>query len=125
MWDKDGGQLLSLPARLLLQAGVHVLLVIQRAGETVSMPGSSPSRYDSPCAHMVHTMPSPTVLSVAGNYCSSQHLLDHIEHQWTRSRSEVLSRKDRWKRWRSSIQRTSFPRASRHRRRCSSLLPAG
>ena len=91
LWDTDGGQLLSLPARLLLQAGVHVLLVVQRAGETVSMPGSSPSRYDSPCAHMVHTLPSPTVLSVAGNYCSSQHLLDHIEHQWKRSSSKPLA----------------------------------
>ena len=91
LWDTAGDQLLSLPARLLLQAGVHVLLAIQRAGETVSMPGSSPSRYDSPCAHMVHTLPSSTVLSVAGNYCSSQHLLDHIEHQWTSSGRERLA----------------------------------
>ena len=90
LWDADGAELVSLPARLLLQAGVHVLLVIQRAGETVSMPGSSPSRYNSPCAHMVYTLPSPTVMSVAGNYCSSQHLLDHIEHKWTRSSSNPL-----------------------------------
>ena len=81
-WDRQDGQLPILPARLLLEAGVHVLLAVQRAGETISMPGSSPSRYDSPCAHMVHTLPSRAVLSVGGNYCSSQHLLDHIEYQW-------------------------------------------
>ena len=89
LWDEQGGRLLSLPPELLLQAGVRALLVVQRAGETVSMPGSSPSRYDSPCAHMVHTLPSVAVLSVAGNYCSAQHLVDHIEHQWASEAKQV------------------------------------
>ena len=91
LWDVHGGRLVSLPAELLLQAGVRVLLVVQRAGETVSMPGSSPSRYGSPCAHMVHTLPSAATLSVAGNYCSSQHLVDHLEHQWASSSAVMMS----------------------------------
>ena len=75
----------SIPIELLLQEDehIHILLVIQRGGDLVSMPGNSQSKYYSSAAHIVHTVPSSSsslspTLGLSGNYCSFTHLCDTL-----------------------------------------------
>ena len=83
--DTHGIRTTTIPAEILLKRGVHMLLVIQYDGELVSMPGSngSMSNHHSPCAYVLHNIPSVHdshrhVVSLSGDYCSDRYLLDTL-----------------------------------------------
>ena len=60
------GQQPLVPAELLLQHGMHLVLVFQREGETIALPNGD----DLQLLHSMHDVCAGTTLSAGGVFCS-------------------------------------------------------
>ena len=63
------------PAELLLQHGIHLILAFQREGETIAQP----KRDDLQLLHCVHAVCAGTTLSASGVFCSQKQLLETVQ----------------------------------------------
>ena len=66
-----------LPAGLLLQHGMHLVLVFQREGETIAQPNGD----DLHLLHCVHNVCAGATLSAGGVFCSQQHLVEMLQRK--------------------------------------------
>ena len=63
------------PAELLLQHGMHLVLAFQREGETIAQPNGD----DLQLLHCVHAVCAGTTLSASGVFCSQKYLLETVQ----------------------------------------------
>ena len=65
------------PAELLLQHGMHLVLVFQREGETVAQPSGD----ELQLLHCVHDVCTGATLSAGGLFCSQKHLIEALQRR--------------------------------------------
>ena len=65
------------PAELLLQHGMHLVLVFQREGETVAQPSGD----ELQLLHCVHDVCAGATLSAGGLFCSQKHLIEALQRR--------------------------------------------
>ena len=70
-------QQLVVPAELLLQHGMQLVLVFQREGETIALPSGN----NLQLLHSVHDVCAGTTLSAIGEFCSQKHLIEALQRR--------------------------------------------
>ena len=67
----------AVPAELLLQHGMHLVLVFQREGETIALPSGN----NLQLLYSVHDVCAGAVLSASGVFCSQKHLIETLQRR--------------------------------------------
>ena len=80
--DDDHGSMQSrqqplVPAELLLQHGMHLVLVFQREGETIAQPSGD----ELQLLHCVHNVCAGATLSAGSVFCSQKHLIETLQRR--------------------------------------------